>query len=96
VSNNDTAEHSAEARRRVQRAKSIGWKALRERHEAWWAKFWQRSWVALPDAVRERPWYWGLYRAASARPTARQGLSALYAPVASVERSGMGPLHSDL
>ena len=67
VSNNDTPEHSAEARRRVVRAKAQGWDALRQRHEAWWADFWRRSWVALPDPVQERPWYWGLYRAASAR-----------------------------
>ena len=67
VSNNDASDHAAEARRRVSHAKTLGWKALRERHEAWWANFWQRSWVALPDPVRERPWYWGLYRAASAR-----------------------------
>jgi len=67
VSNNDTAEYSAEARRRVKRARSMGWKSLRKRHESWWTNFWQRSWVTLPNSVRERPWYWGLYRAASAR-----------------------------
>ena len=67
VSNNDTPNHAVEARRRVKRAKTLGWDELLERHENWWANFWQRSWVALPDSIRERPWYWGLYRAASAR-----------------------------
>lgn len=67
VSIKDTPDHAVEARRRVERAKALGWDELLERHENWWANFWQRSWVALPNSVHERPWYWGLYRAASAR-----------------------------
>ena len=67
VSNNDATDHAEEAMRRVKQARAIGWDKLLGRHEGWWADFWERSWVILPDSVNERPWYWGLYKAASAR-----------------------------
>ena len=67
VSDRDAKNPTAEAKRLARRARRLGYKRVLKRHTDWWHRFWKRSWVALPDATQERPWYWGLYRAASAR-----------------------------
>jgi alpha-L-fucosidase 2 len=38
-------------------------------HKEWWARFWQRSCVTIPDKQLETLWYYGLYKlASSSRP----------------------------
>ena len=36
-----------------------------EGHEAWWADFWSRSWISLPDKLVENCWYIEIYKMAS-------------------------------
>ena len=67
VSSHDAADMVAEARRRLEQALAIGFGTISSEHGSWWQRFWRRSWVTLPKAYSERPWYWGLYKAGSAR-----------------------------
>ena len=67
VSSHDAADTVAEARRRIELALAVGFDTICGEHGAWWSRFWRRSWVALPPGSSERAWYWGLYKAGSAR-----------------------------
>ena len=67
VSSHDAADTVAEARRRITHARAVGFDTLCGEHGTWWSRFWRRSWVALPPGLSERAWYWGLYKAGSAR-----------------------------
>jgi len=71
VSSNDSDDTVAEARRRVGRALAIGAETMWGEHGQWWNRYWRRSWVALPKGCSERSWYWGLYKAGSARRPGR-------------------------
>ena len=33
-------------------------------HRAWWRRFWERSWIDLPDKFEENLWYLGVYNQA--------------------------------
>ena len=67
VSSHDAADTVAEARRRITHARTVGFDTICGEHSSWWNRFWKRSWVALPKGLSERAWYWGLYKAGSAR-----------------------------
>ena len=67
VSSHDATDTVAEARRRIERALVIGIGTIWSEHSSWWNRYWKRSWVALPKGMSERSWYWGLYKAGSAR-----------------------------
>ena len=67
VSSHDAEDTVAEARRRIEHARAVGFGTIEAEHGNWWARFWRRSWVALPPGLSERSWYWGLYKAGSAR-----------------------------
>lgn len=71
VSSSDAADTVAEARRRIERALAIGADTVWSEHGNWWQRYWRRSWVALPEDCSERSWYWGLYKAGSARRPGR-------------------------
>lgn len=66
VSDYDAEDTYAEAKRRledtVKRGKLTWTLAFEEG-----SKYWDRSWIRLPDRDAERVWYWGLYEAYSAR-----------------------------
>ncbi len=68
VSSYDAEDTVAQAKRRLMGAKL----AESVSSEDWWSRFWNSSWVKLPGNYA-KPWYWGLYEAASAR---RQGKAA--------------------
>lgn len=66
VSSNDCEDTYAEAKRRLEQAEARGgitWTIAYEEG----AKYWDSSWIRLPDRDAERVWYWGLYEAYSAR-----------------------------
>ncbi len=67
VSSRDAADTVTEARRRLEHAFAVGYGTISSEHNTWWNRFWNRSWVALPAGMSERSWYWGLYKAGSAR-----------------------------
>ncbi len=67
VSSRDAADTVAEARRRLEHALAVGYGTISSEHSTWWNRYWNRSWVALPKGMSERSWYWGLYKAGSAR-----------------------------
>ncbi|MDZ4801977.1 MAG: DUF5703 domain-containing protein [Bryobacteraceae bacterium] len=37
----------------------------RDRHIAWWRRFWRRSWIDIPDKLEENLWYLGVYQQAA-------------------------------
>ncbi len=67
VSSHDATDTVAEARQRIERALAIGCGTVWSEHCSWWDRYWKRSWVSLPKGMSERSWYWGLYKAGSAR-----------------------------
>ena len=67
VSTRDAEDPTVEARLRVEHALTTGYDCILSEHRTWWKRYWGRSWISLPTQAHERPWYWGLYKAASAR-----------------------------
>ena len=67
VSSHDAVDHVAEARRRLEHALAVGFGTISSEHGSWWNRYWKRAWIALPKGYSERSWYWGLYKAGSAR-----------------------------
>ncbi len=67
VSSHDADDTVGEARRRIERALAIGLGTIWNEHGNWWGRYWKRSWISLPEGLSERSWYWGLYKAGSAR-----------------------------
>lgn len=57
---------AAACRAEVAAALAEGWEAMLATHEAWWAQYWTRSAVRLPDAVVEELWHHEQYRFAAA------------------------------
>ena len=54
------------AKARIRAAVAKGYKAVRKSHTDWWNNYWRRGWAILPDKNDEHPWYWSLYKVASA------------------------------
>ena len=51
-------------------------------HAAWWARFWERTFVELPDKLVENLWYFGVYhQAAFSRSLQAPGFLALWHPL---------------
>ena len=61
VSSEDANDPLAEALRRTDAARAEGAGPLRARHRRWWAGFWEKSFVHLPDAYLENLWYLNHY-----------------------------------
>lgn len=57
----DAKDPRAEVHRRLERAAATTFEALYHDHAAWWARFWQKSWVELGDKSREQLFYMSLY-----------------------------------
>ena len=55
------------AKKRIRKALQKGYPEVRKTHADWWANYWQRGFVTLPDKQDEHPWYWSMYKAASAQ-----------------------------
>ena len=55
------------AKKRILAALAKGYEAVRKSHTDWWNNYWRRGWVVLPDKDDEHPWYWSLYKVASAQ-----------------------------
>jgi alpha-L-fucosidase 2 len=61
----DDKEFLASARKRAAQLTLSEVDAISSRHLAWWSKFWQKSFIEIPDKQIERHWYAGLYVMAS-------------------------------
>ena len=61
VSSEDAEDPLAQARQNVTSARDQGLERLRESHRRWWAAFWQKSFVHLPDDYVENLWYLNHY-----------------------------------
>jgi len=55
------------AKARIRAAKAKGYEAVRKSHTDWWHNYWRRGWAILPDKNDEHPWYWAMYKVASAQ-----------------------------
>jgi len=56
----------ATARARCEKAVERGFEALTAEHERWWASYWDRTAISVPNAVIERQWYLETYKFGSA------------------------------
>jgi len=54
------------AKARIRAALAKGYQAVRKTHTEWWNNYWRRGWAILPDKNDEHPWYWAMYKVASA------------------------------
>jgi len=70
ATNRDAGDPWAVAAARAEAALGRGWEALHHEHAAWWAEYWGRSSVALPNQTLERQWYLETYKFGAA---ARRG-----------------------
>ena len=62
----DSADPLSAALGACEKAMGQGYEALFKGHRAWWNKFWQKSWIRLPNPVLERQWYLETYKFGSA------------------------------
>jgi len=56
----------ADARKRCEAALAKGLEGLARDHERWWASYWSRASVSVPNPVIERQWYLETYKFGSA------------------------------
>ncbi len=56
----------ATAKARCEKAVEQGFEALTGEHERWWASYWDRTAISVPNAVIERQWYLEAYKFGSA------------------------------
>ncbi len=61
LSDLDAGDFPAAARRRVSALVPADLGLLTARHRQWWAGFWSRSFLEIPDQVIEQRWYAALY-----------------------------------
>ncbi len=65
----DSADPLATARKRCEAALREGLDKLAWEHEQWWASYWSKASVSVPNPVLERQWYLETYKfGAAARP----------------------------
>jgi alpha-L-fucosidase 2 len=65
----DAPDPLAAARKRCEAALARGFDALVAEHDRWWAFYWSRASISVPNAVIERQWYLDTYKfGAAARP----------------------------
>ena len=77
------------ARRRLQKAKRMGFAALQRDNRRFWRNFWNRSGLALENAAVEGLWYNNLYQlAATSQGKAMPGLFGLWNGAASAPWNG--------
>ncbi|MBI2422835.1 MAG: glycoside hydrolase N-terminal domain-containing protein [Candidatus Hydrogenedentes bacterium] len=61
VSNRGEDDPLAAAKRNVEHGLA-DYDMLRAAHLAWWRAYWEKSWVAVPDAAIEKQWYLDTYK----------------------------------
>ena len=61
LSDLDADNFASSAKRRVAALTPKGLEVLSARHQKWWAEFWSRSFVEIPDKEIEKRWYAALY-----------------------------------
>jgi len=62
----DSADPLATARKRCQAALDEGLDKLAWEHEQWWASYWSKASISVPNPVLERQWYLETYKFGSA------------------------------
>lgn len=94
----DGPDPLALAKRRVREALATGWDRLREPHAAWWAAFWNRSQVSVPDPAILRQYYLVryFYGAASRRGAPPMPLQGVWTADAGTLPPWKGDYHNDL
>lgn len=65
VTNRESRDPSAKARRMVEAAARAGYTRLFQSHRAWWHAFWRKSLVKLDQPLMEELWYVSQYHLAS-------------------------------
>ncbi len=65
ISDLDTKDFRAAAKRRVDSLQSGDIEKLSARQQAWWREFWSRSFIEIPDKLIEQEWYAAQYIMAS-------------------------------
>lgn len=63
VTSEESSDPLAEAKRRVDKAVTVGSSALADACAKYWAEFWDRSFLRLPDPYLENLYYLSLYQA---------------------------------
>jgi alpha-L-fucosidase 2 len=66
VTSRDSSEPLDAARRNCQRAFDVGLDRLLDSHCQWWASYWGRAAVSVPNPIIERQWYLEMYKFGSA------------------------------
>jgi len=66
VTSKDSREPLEVARRNCQRALDAGLDKLLESHTQWWASYWGRAAVSVPNPIIERQWHLEMYKFGSA------------------------------
>ena len=94
----DDPDPLALAKRRVRAALQSGWNTLRGPHVAWWASFWNRSRVSVPDEAILRQYYLVRYfhGAASRRGAPPMPLQGVWTADAGSLPPWKGDYHNDL
>ena len=65
MTNHDTADYLAKARRRIESITFEDIERLRKDHQGWWHGFWAKSFVEIGDPLIEKHWYGSQYILAS-------------------------------
>ncbi len=94
----DDPDPLALAKRRVRAALDTGWDLLREPHAAWWAGFWTKSRISVPDEAILRHYYLVRYfhGAASRRGAPPMPLQGVWTADAGSLPPWKGDYHNDL
>ena len=66
VTSKDSSEPLEAARRQCQQALDTGLDKLLDSHSRWWAAYWDRAAVSVPNPIVERQWYLEMYKFGSA------------------------------
>jgi alpha-L-fucosidase 2 len=66
VTSRDSSEPLDAARRNCQRAFDVGLDRLLDSHCQWWASYWGRAAVSVPNPIIERQWHLEMYKFGSA------------------------------
>jgi alpha-L-fucosidase 2 len=65
LSDGDDPDYAKAAKRRIETLEEKDLLALQTGHREWWAQFWSKSFLEIPDKLIEQYWYGALYVVAS-------------------------------
>jgi len=65
VTSRESKDLLIDAKKKLEKASSIGYEALLQGHKDWWHSFWEKSFIELDNKFLENLWYFSLYQLAS-------------------------------